>query len=133
MATPKKTFEACVFSDVYAGEYTEFGDRREELAFYVVCEDERGARWGSKAQFTTQNFSRDEAEARANALCERVKKFLARGFSPEKSEKWLPRAAAYGSAAWSERGELETEARELEAEGNPHEADRFRRDVGIGF
>lgn len=124
-------FEAAVFSDVFAGEYTEDGDRREELAFYVVCEDERGARWASVASFTTQEFSREVAEARANALCERVNDFLAKGHSPVNSSKWARRAGAYGSPAWDERDELRCEARDLEVAGEWQEAARLRREMNV--
>lgn len=128
----KPVWEAFVRSDVYAGEFTEDGDRREELSYYIVCEDERGYRFRSHACFTTDEFSRDEAQGRANALCERVNAFLAQGHSPVASPKWTPIQGCYGSAAWDETAELDLEARDLDIEAGPAEGDRFRRHVGLG-
>jgi hypothetical protein len=118
---------AFVRSDVFAGEYTEDGDRCEELSFYVVCEAANGARFASKVSYTTQDMGRDEAEGRAKAFCRRVEQCLRRGANPRRSAKWVPTWAAYGSAAWSERDALEAEARELEGEGSWQEANRFRQ------
>ena len=124
------TWTAHVWSDVYAGQFNEDGERPDELCFYVVCENERGERFGSVASFTTERFWHD-AEARAEALCERVTEYLAKGCDPSTSPKWVRRQGCYGSAAWSEKAELELEARDLEAEAGCDEAGRFRRAVGL--
>lgn len=124
-------WQAFVRSDVYAGEFTEDGERRDELVYYIVCEDERGARYRSRTCFTTEALGREAAEGSAEALCERVTEFLTKGHSPSASPKWYPIQGCYGSAAWDETAELEREARELESEAGVSEADRFRRAAGI--
>ena len=123
---------AFVRSDVYAGTtQNEDGETREELSFYVVCEDERGARYASSLSYTTEDFSRDEAEARVRAFGAKVEVGLREGADPSKSDKWHRIQGCYGTAAWSETDELELEARSLEVEAGVSEADRFRRDMGL--
>ena len=121
-----------VRSDVYAGAPDpEDGERREHLAFYVVCENEPGVRFASKVSYTTEDFCRTEAEAKVEAFLAKIVAALAAGADPTKSDKWYPIQGCYGSAAYSEALELEAEARDLEAEAGVQEADRFRRDAGI--
>ena len=132
MSTATTTWEAFVRSDVYAGQVNEDGERPDELCYYVVCEDGRGFRYASRLSFTTEALGRSAAEGSAEEFCAKVTEYLAKGYSPATSEKWYPIQGCYGSAAWSERTELEYEARDLESEAGPSEADRFRREVGIG-
>jgi hypothetical protein len=62
-----------VRSSVYQGRTpNEDGDCREELSFYVVCENEQGARFASVYSYSTEDFSRDEAEGRADAFMVKV-------------------------------------------------------------
>ncbi len=133
MKTSTSPWTPFVRSDVYLGpDANEDGERREELCYYVVCENERGDRFASKASATTEKAPRDVVEALAEAFCVKVAKALAGGADPSRSAKWTAIEGAYGSAAWSEEAELENEARDLEGEAGPYEANRFRREVGIG-
>ncbi len=132
MATSSSPWTPFVRSDVYAGAFNEDGDCPDELAYYVVVENERGVRYASTVSFTTQDYwQRGEAEARAEAFCAKVQSALASGADPTKSSRWTRIQGCYGSAAWSETEELELEARDLETEAGVEEADRFRRVVGL--
>jgi hypothetical protein len=123
---------AFVRSDVYLGSpNNEDGEAKEEIAFYVVCENPRGVRYASRKAFTSERLGR-EASSVAEAFCKKVTAGLASGADPAKSPKWAPIQGCYGSAAWSEEDELDLEARALEVEAGVGEADRFRRVVGIG-
>lgn len=122
---------AGVFSVVYEGALTEDGERRDECAFYVVCEDIDGRRYASLTSHTTEQCGCGEAMRRAEAQCDRVQRFLDRGRTPVGSPKWTRIAGAYGSAAWSEREALLEEGRALEAEGFSEEAKRFHREHGV--
>jgi hypothetical protein len=126
METFVNGYAAFVRSDVYAGGYTEDGERSEELAFYVVCENERGARWASRLSFTTEKMHRQVAEAKADAFCRKVVDALHAGADPAKSPKWAPTRPAYGSAAYSAADDLMDEARDLEAEGSWDDGARLR-------
>ena len=129
--TAAPIWTAFVRSDVYTGSAdNEDGEPREELAFYVVCEDATGRRFASRLTFTTTELGWD-APSRATAFCMRVTAALASGASPVGSDKWVRAHGAYGSAAWTESDALEDEARDLEMEAGPQEADRFRREVGL--
>ncbi len=134
-ATPTKwTWTPNVVSDVYAGAINEDGERDEELAYYIVCENERGERFASNVEFTTVKFGHNRngaAEKRAEAFCAKVAKALRAGADPTKSSKWHRIQGCYGSAAWSNKLELELDARDLEVEAGSAEADRFRREVGL--
>jgi hypothetical protein len=127
------TWTAYVTSDVFEGRpHPEDGSPRDELHFYVVCGNDEGVRYASRVGYSTEDYSRDEAEARAEAFCTKVTAALAKGADPTQSSKWARTRSCYGSAAWSEDEELECEARDLEVEAGVAEADRFRRVVGIG-
>ena len=117
---------AFVRSDVFAGGLTEDGERSEELSFYVVCENERGARWASRVSFTTETMHRQEAEAKADAFLRKVEAGLRAGANPAASEKWSSIQGCYGSAAWSEADEMMNDARDLEAEGSWQDGARLR-------
>jgi hypothetical protein len=127
-----QTWTPFVRSDVYAGAFNEDGERNEELAYYVVCENERGERFASAIAFTTEKFwPHGAAEQRAEAFCVKVAKALAAGADPTKSPKWHRIQGCYGTAAYSNALELELDARDLEIEAGSVEADRFRREVGL--
>lgn len=126
METLVNGYAAYVWSDVFAGGYTEDGERSEELAFYVICENERGARWASRVSFTTERMHRQVAEEKADAFLVKVVEALRGGADPAKSPKWAPTRAAYGSAAWSPAEDLMDEARDLEAEGSWQDGARLR-------
>jgi hypothetical protein len=126
------TWTPYVRSDVYAGAFNEDGERPDELAYYVVCENERGERFASKVSFSTEKFWHGAAEVRAEAFCVKVAEALAAGADPSKSPKWTSIQGCYGTAAYSNELELELDARDLEGEAGFAEADRFRRDMGIG-
>lgn len=132
MTASPSTWFAFVRSDVYARTSNEDGTPREELSFYVVCENERGVRYASCVSFTTEEYGR-EASLRAERFCAKVKAGLTSGSDPSKSSRWSRIAGCYGSAAYSEEEALEDEARALEGEAGPAEADRFRRTAGIGW
>jgi hypothetical protein len=125
-------YECFVRSDVFAGSVNEDGERPDELAYYVVCETERGDRFASRLVFTTVRFWHGEAERRAERFCVKVAEALAAGADPATSPRWTRIQGCYGSAAYSEAVELEAEARDLEVEAGRYEADRFRSHVGIG-
>jgi hypothetical protein len=122
---------AFVRSDVYAGPVNEDGERPDELSYYVVCENERGERFASTVTFTTEEFWHGTAEPRAEAFCAKVTEALAAGADPTKSSRWYRVQGCYGSAAYSEKLELELDARDIEAESGHEEADRFRKATGI--
>jgi hypothetical protein len=122
---------AFVRSDVYAGPVNEDGERPDELSYYVVCENERGERFASTVTFTTEEFWHGTAEPRAEAFCAKVTEALAAGADPTKSSRWYRIQGCYGSAAYSEKLELELDARDIEAESGHEEADRFRKATGI--
>jgi hypothetical protein len=126
---------AFVRSDVYAGQVNEDGERPDELCYYVVCENEMGVRFRSHKHFTTEDLGRAAAEGSAESFCEHVTKFLAKGMTPVRSEKWSRIQGMYGSPAWSDAYEIELDARDLEGEvgGGIEEANRMRREAGIGF
>jgi hypothetical protein len=128
-----RTWEAFVRSDVYAGQVNEDGERPDELRYYVVCEDQRGFRFRSEKSFTTEALGRAAAEGSAESFCETVARYLATGSDPSKSEKWFAIQGCYGSAAYSNRLELELDARDLDMEAGHDEGDRFRRAVGLGY
>jgi hypothetical protein len=91
-----------------------------------VCENERGARWASHLSWTTVEFSREEAESKAEAFRIKVECALLTGSNPTTSSKWTAIQGMYGSAAWSESEEVENEARDLESEGYGEDANRLR-------
>lgn len=131
----KGTWEAFVQSNVYAGEFNEDGERREELCYFVVCQDEKGYRFASRSAWTTAGEPfRGEAAELAEAFCAKVVKALANGADPRTSPKWAPIQGMYGSAAWSDAYEIELDARDMEGEvgGGIEEANRMRREAGIG-
>ena len=130
MNTSPSPWTPYVRSDVYAGACDEDG-RNEHLSFYVICENERGRRYASRVHYTTEEFARHEAEARADAFCAKVATALAEGADPARSDKWVRIQGCYGSAEWSEVAELEDEARVLEVEAGVQEANRFRRAAGL--
>lgn len=128
------TWIPCVRSDVYAGSPSEDGEPREELSFYVVCCNDRGEQFASTVSFTTEKFGHNRngiAEERAWTFCEKVAKALAAGADPTSSSKWHRIQGVYGSAAYSNKLELDLEACALEVEAGSVEADRFRREVGL--
>src|SRR5271166_1995353 len=100
--SPTSPWTPFVRSDVYAGAFNEDGERPDELAFYVVCENERGERFASTVTFTTEKLRDGRAERAANAFCVKVVKALAEGADPTKSPRWFRIQGMYGSAAWSE-------------------------------
>lgn len=126
METLLNGWVAFVRSDVFAGGLTEDGERSEELSFYVVCENERGARWASRVSFTTEQMHRQVAEAKADAFLRKVEAGLRAGANPAASSKWSPIQGCYGSAAWSEADEMMNDARDLEAEGSWQDGARLR-------
>jgi hypothetical protein len=125
------TWTAFVRSDVYAGRVNEDGERDEELAYYVVCENERGARFASRLMFTTEEHWHGTAKARAEAFCAKVETAITKGGNPTTSDKWCSIQGCYGSAAWDEKAELELDARDLELTDGHEEANRFRQAAGI--
>jgi hypothetical protein len=125
------TWEVYIGSDIYLGAWTEDGDRREELAFFAVCEDASGRRFRSTLSWRSGELGREVAEARAEAFEARARAALAVGADPSRSPKWVRTQGRYGSVGWSEREELRAEADALEVESGRAEADRFRREAGL--
>lgn len=108
-----KRFEAYVRSDVFAGPPDpEDGHRPDELAYYIVCEDEQGRRWRSVWTRTTMELRRTECEAAAAAHLWRVRVALAEGADPRRSLLWRADRPAYGSPAWTPDVEAAEAARE---------------------
>jgi len=122
MGAMNSNWVALVRSDVYAGSVNEDGERPDELAFYVVCENELGDRFASHMSFTTEDHFPSSvvdgvlvlpAEKLAEKFLVKVREALAAGADPSKSAKWSRTFPMYGSEAYARYGAAMERAADL--------------------
>lgn len=87
-------------SDVYLGAPNEEdGSRRDHLSFYVTATNARGAVYGHRFSFTTEEYDRKEAEQLVAKLAARVQAAQDAGTwtGPTENSHWTRTYSVYGS------------------------------------